>query len=144
MMPSIMKQSRFKNILRRAAVALLWLAVWQLAAAAVGKELLIPYPRAVFFNIGGAWKNSRILARCSAHNVKNHGRICFGANYWLGMRGIIGAISRFQGYFRAHSAPYTRSSRSFLYNFSARMDKKCVFVRFHIVFNGFTHDMVKC
>ena len=29
-------------------MALLWLAVWQLAAAAVGKELLIPYPRAVF------------------------------------------------------------------------------------------------
>lgn len=28
---------------------LLWLAIWQLAAAAVGQELLIPYPKAVFF-----------------------------------------------------------------------------------------------
>ena len=58
MMPSIMKQSRFKNILRRAAVALLWLAVWQLAAAAVGKELLIPYPRAVFLTLAELGKTA--------------------------------------------------------------------------------------
>ena len=58
MMPSIMKQSRFKNILRRAAVALLWLAVWQRAAAAVGKELLIPYPRAVFLTLAELGKTA--------------------------------------------------------------------------------------
>lgn len=53
-----MKQSKLKNILRRAAVALLWLAVWQLAAAAVGKELLIPYPRAVFLTLAELGKTA--------------------------------------------------------------------------------------
>ncbi len=33
------------------AVSLLWLAVWQLSAAAVGQELLIPYPGAAFFSL---------------------------------------------------------------------------------------------
>ena len=39
-------------------MALLWFAVWQLAAAAVGKELLIPYPRAVFFTLAALGKTA--------------------------------------------------------------------------------------
>ena len=39
-------------------MALLWLAVWQLAAAAVGKELLIPYPRAVFLTLAELGKTA--------------------------------------------------------------------------------------
>ena len=39
-------------------MALLWFAVWQLAAAAVGKELLIPYPRAVFFTLAELGKTA--------------------------------------------------------------------------------------
>lgn len=44
-----MKQSNVKKILKWTAVSLLWLAIWQLSAAAVGQELLIPYPKAAFF-----------------------------------------------------------------------------------------------
>lgn len=47
-MTSIMKKIDFKKILKFAAILLLWLGVWQLAAAAVGKELLVPYPSAAF------------------------------------------------------------------------------------------------
>lgn len=46
-----MKRAEFKKILKWAAVSLFWLAVWQLAAAAVGKELLIPYPKAALFSL---------------------------------------------------------------------------------------------
>ena len=44
-----MKQSNVKKILKWTAVSLLWLAIWQLSAAAVGQELLIPYPKAALF-----------------------------------------------------------------------------------------------
>lgn len=44
-----MKQSNVNKILKWTAVSLLWLAIWQLSAAAVGQELLIPYPKAAFF-----------------------------------------------------------------------------------------------
>lgn len=44
-----MKQSNVKIIIKWTAVSLLWLAIWQLSAAAVGQELLIPYPKAAFF-----------------------------------------------------------------------------------------------
>ena len=44
-----MKQSNGKKILKWTAVSLLWLAIWQLSAAAVGQELLIPYPKAALF-----------------------------------------------------------------------------------------------
>ena len=43
-----MKQSNVNKILKWTAVSLLWLAIWQLSAAAVGQELLIPYPKAAF------------------------------------------------------------------------------------------------
>ena len=43
-----MKQSNVKIIIKWTAVSLLWLAIWQLSAAAVGQELLIPYPKAAF------------------------------------------------------------------------------------------------
>ena len=52
--------------LRRLAVAVFWLALWQLAAAAVGKELLLPGPSAVLRKLielaltGAFW---RTLAR---------------------------------------------------------------------------------
>ena len=46
-----MKRNNIKKILKWAAVALLWLAIWQLAAAAVGKEILVPYPYAVFLTL---------------------------------------------------------------------------------------------
>lgn len=41
-------RNNFKKILKNAAVLLLWLAVWQLAAAAADKEILIPRPAAAF------------------------------------------------------------------------------------------------
>lgn len=44
-----MKQSNVKIIIKWTAVSLLWLAIWQLSAAAVGQELLIPYPKAALF-----------------------------------------------------------------------------------------------
>lgn len=37
-----------KKFLKWTAVLLLWLGIWQLAAAAVGQEILIPYPTAAF------------------------------------------------------------------------------------------------
>lgn len=43
-----MKQSNVKKIIKWTAVSLLWLAIWQISAAAVGQELLIPYPKAAF------------------------------------------------------------------------------------------------
>lgn len=46
-----MKQNKLIKILKWTAVSLLWLAVWQLSAAAVGQELLIPYPRAVLLTL---------------------------------------------------------------------------------------------
>ncbi len=54
------------KVLRRLAVIAFWLAVWQLAAAAVGKELLLPGPPAVLKKLialastGAFW---RTLAR---------------------------------------------------------------------------------
>lgn len=50
MMLSIMKPIKpvTKNIIKNAATALFWLALWQLIAATVNKELLVPYPRAAF------------------------------------------------------------------------------------------------
>lgn len=42
-----MQNKTFKTI-KNIAILLLWLAVWQCAAAIVGQELLIPYPIAVF------------------------------------------------------------------------------------------------
>lgn len=39
-------QSKFKTVLKYAAVLLLWLAVWQFASMAVNEELLIPSPKA--------------------------------------------------------------------------------------------------
>lgn len=50
-MTFIMKRNNIKKLLKWIAVALLWLTVWQFAAAAVGKEILIPYPRAVFLTL---------------------------------------------------------------------------------------------
>ncbi len=44
-----MKQSNVIIIIKWTAVSLLWLAIWQLSAAAVGQELLIPYPKAALF-----------------------------------------------------------------------------------------------
>ncbi len=46
-----MKQNKLKKFLKWTAVSLLWLAVWQLSAAAVGQELLIPYPKAVLLTL---------------------------------------------------------------------------------------------
>lgn len=46
-----MKQSNIKKVIKWTAVSLLWLAVWQLSAAAVGQELLIPYPKAVLLTL---------------------------------------------------------------------------------------------
>lgn len=46
-----MKRNNLKKILKWTAVSLLWLAVWQLSAAAVGQELLIPYPKAVVLTL---------------------------------------------------------------------------------------------
>lgn len=46
-----MKRNNIKKILKWTAVSLLWLAVWQLSAAAVGQELLIPYPKAVLLTL---------------------------------------------------------------------------------------------
>ena len=46
-----MKQNNLKKFLKWTAVSLLWLAVWQLSAAAVGQELLIPYPKAVLLTL---------------------------------------------------------------------------------------------
>lgn len=46
-----MKRNNLKRILKWTAVSLLWLAVWQLSAAAVGQELLIPYPKAVLLTL---------------------------------------------------------------------------------------------
>lgn len=40
-----MNRNKVIRILKKAAVLLLWLAVWQLAAAASGLEILIPYPK---------------------------------------------------------------------------------------------------
>ncbi|MFA6948940.1 MAG: ABC transporter permease subunit [Eubacteriales bacterium] len=42
----------FKKLLRGVFAALFWLAVWQLIASAVGKELLIASPKAVFARLG--------------------------------------------------------------------------------------------
>ena len=48
---SIMRlNNNTRKFLKWAAVALLWLAIWQLASAAVGKELLIPSPKAAFLS----------------------------------------------------------------------------------------------
>lgn len=49
-MLSIMRQINptAKKVIKNAAIALFWLALWQLIAAVVGKELLVPYPRAAF------------------------------------------------------------------------------------------------
>lgn len=49
-MLSIMRQINptAKKIIKNAAIALFWLALWQLIAAVVGKELLVPYPQAAF------------------------------------------------------------------------------------------------
>ena len=60
------------------------------------------------------------------------------------MRGIIGAFSRFQGYFRACFAPYTRGSRGFVYNTGACVDQERLFIGVHFVFNGAAYDMVEC
>ena len=46
-----MKRNNIKKLLKWTAVALLWLAVWQFAAAAADKEILIPYPYAVFLTL---------------------------------------------------------------------------------------------
>ena len=51
-----MKQSNIKKVIKWTAVSLLWLAVWQLSAAAVGQELLIPYPKAVLLTL---WELAR-------------------------------------------------------------------------------------
>ena len=49
---SIMRlNNNTRKFLKWAAVALLWLAIWQLASAAVGKELLIPSPKAAFLSL---------------------------------------------------------------------------------------------
>ena len=51
MITSTMKRNNIKKILKWTAVALLWLAVWQFAAAAANKEILVPYPYAVFLTL---------------------------------------------------------------------------------------------
>lgn len=44
----IIMRNKFAGIFKKAAILLLWLSVWQLAAAAVDKEILIPSPSAAF------------------------------------------------------------------------------------------------
>ncbi len=51
MITSTMKRNNIKKILKWTAVALLWLAVWQFASAAANKEILVPYPYAVFLTL---------------------------------------------------------------------------------------------
>ena len=43
--------SRIKGILKYALIAVIWIAVWLVAALAVGKELLLPSPDAVFMRL---------------------------------------------------------------------------------------------
>lgn len=73
-----MKQSKLKSILKWAAVALLWLTAWQLAAAAVDKEILIPYPRAGFFKSYKPLQNLGILGCRGAFAASHNGRLSFG------------------------------------------------------------------
>lgn len=51
-----MKQSKLFKIIKITAVLLLWTAVWQFAAFAVNKEILIPYPVTVLKTLCGLLK----------------------------------------------------------------------------------------
>ena len=82
-----MKRNNLKKFFNLTAVSLLWLAVWQLAAAAVGQELLIPYPKAV------------LLTLCQLANTADFWRaVVFSmlritAGYILGVAaGTVGAV----------------------------------------------------
>ena len=88
-----MKQSKLKSILKWAAVALLWLTAWQLAAAAVDKEILIPYPRAVFLSLISLCKTSEFWVAVALSLLR------ITAGYLLGIAaGVTGAVlsSRFK------------------------------------------------
>lgn len=95
-----------------------------LAAAAVGKELLIPYPRAVFLTLAELGKTAEFWRAVLLTML----RITSGYVSGLIVGSVCAVLSArfrvFRDIFAPIPAPYTRSSRSFLYNFSARMDKK--------------------
>ena len=74
-------------------MALLWLTAWQLAAAAVDKEILIPYPRAVFLSLISLCKTSEFWVAVALSLLR------ITAGYLLGIAaGVTGAVfsSRFK------------------------------------------------
>lgn len=92
MTTSIMKQSKLKKIIKWTAVSLLWLAIWQLSAAAVGQELLIPYPKAAFLSL------INMCAEFDFWHAVLFSMLKILAGYLLGVvAGVIGAVlsSRF-------------------------------------------------
>lgn len=87
-----MKQNNIKKILKRTAVALLWLAVWQFAAAAAGKEILVPYPYAVLLTLKSLCKTKEFWTAVLYSMLR------ITAGYFLGIAvGVTGAVlsSRF-------------------------------------------------
>lgn len=94
-------QNKLLNALKKAAVLLLWLAVWQLAAAAVDKEILIPSPSAAFSALCVMLRTAEFWLAV-LHSVL---RICIG--YLSGI--FIGAIGGLLSYrfdiFRAIFSP---------------------------------------
>ncbi len=86
-MTSIMKQNNFKKFIKCTAVLLLWLAVWQISAAAIGQELLIPSPLAAFKALIGLAGLSEFWLSV----IASMGRILLG--YLSGVIiGVIGAV----------------------------------------------------
>lgn len=83
-------QSKIKNALKTVAVLLLWLAVWQLAAAVADKEILVPYPAAAFSALCEMIKTRSFWKAV----LLSLGRI--SAGYLLGV--IIGAAGGFLSY----------------------------------------------
>lgn len=74
-------------------MALVWLTAWQLAAAAVDKEILIPYPRAVFLSLISLCKTSEFWVAVALSLLR------ITAGYLLGIAaGVTGAVlsSRFK------------------------------------------------
>ncbi len=105
---SIMKQNKIKNLIKTSAVLLLWLAVWQISAAAVGQELLIPYPKAAFLSFCSLCKTGEFWAAV----FMSMGRIISG--YLLGVVfGILGAVlSHKFSIFKAIFSPVLRLIRA--------------------------------
>lgn len=82
---STMKQS--KKLFKKAAVCLLWLAIWQLAAILINQEILIPTPYATLKALFALAATSRFYLSVTASLLR------IIAGYSLGIiAGVVGAL----------------------------------------------------